>query len=105
MVSRPKKPEKTGQEVATEKRLRSSLDDEIRKQEERFRLLARGKLGRQSLLSGAPRTAEEAAGGGTGRGGRGVGSLLPGIGISRPGPRSRGRGASPPSRIAAGARV
>lgn len=87
----PKKPKKTGQELATEKRLRRSLDDEIREQEERFRLLARGKLGTQSLLSGAPRTAAEAAGGASRSGGRGVGSLLPGIGVRGSGRVNTGR--------------
>ena len=43
------------------------LDKEIEEQEDRFRALSRGKLGRASLLAGAPRTRGEAAG----RGGMG----------------------------------
>ena len=53
---------KTAQEVALERRQRSLLDKEIEEEEDRLRLLSRGKLGRSSLLSGAPRTVSEAAG-------------------------------------------
>lgn len=66
---------KTAEEQALEKRQRSLLDKEIEKSEERFAALARGKLGRVSLLSGAPQTVEEAARG-VPRGGAGAGSLL-----------------------------
>lgn len=77
----PKKPKKTAQDLALERQQRTLLDKEIEEQEQRFKLLARGKLGRQSLLSGAPRTATEAAGGSGAGGGRGgAGSLLPGAG-------------------------
>ncbi len=87
--SSPKKPKKTPQELAIEKRQRSLLDKEIGKQEDRFKLLNRGKLGRQSLLSGAARTTTEAAGGTRRGGGVGVRSLLPGAG--RPGASIPGR--------------
>ena len=76
MSSTPKRPAKTAAEVALETRQRSLLDKEIEESEERFKLLARGKLGRSSLLSGAPRTQLEAATGGTRGGGGGAGSLL-----------------------------
>ena len=92
---KPKKPEKTGQELSLEKRQRSLLDKEIEEQEDRLKALARGKLGRSSLLSGAARTPTEAAGAGRGRGGAGgVGSLLGGPGATRGGvPGGGGAGA------------
>ena len=49
--SRPKKEEKTGQEVATEQRQARQLDEEIGKSEKSLKALARGKIGTQSLLS------------------------------------------------------
>ena len=63
MASTPKKPKKTAEEKALEIRQRSLLDKEIEEGEERFKALARGKLGRQSLLSGGPRNVKESAGG------------------------------------------
>ncbi len=77
MASSPKKPKKTAEEEAIETRQRSLLDEEIEESEERFKALARGKLGGASLLSGAARTPEIAAGGHRGGGG-GAGSLLTG---------------------------
>lgn len=78
MVARARRPEVTAEEVAIEKRQRSLLDKEIEESEEKFKALARGKLGRVSLLSGAPVTVAQAAGGAN-RGGRGgAGSLLSG---------------------------
>lgn len=84
-----KKPEqtvKTAEEAALERRQRSLLDDEIEESEERFKALARGKLGRRSLLSGAPSTIPTAAGASRASSGGG-GSLLGGspTGTSRPG--------------------
>lgn len=94
---RPKTPKKTGEQLATEKRQRLELDKVIGKQEDLFKLLSSRKLGRASFLSGSPRTAEEAAVGGSGSGGRGLGrSLLPGS------PRTPGSTTSkrfPPTRI------
>ena len=100
-MKKPKAPKKTAQEVAVERRQTIMLDKEIEEQEDRFRALSRGKLGRASLLAGAPRTRGEAAGRGgmgggtrgttaggmTGTGGMaGIGSLMSGFGgsYSRP---------------------
>ena len=72
-MKKPKAPKKTAQEVAVERRQTIMLDKEIEEQEDRFRALSRGKLGRASLLAGAPRTRGEAAGrGGMGGGTRGT---------------------------------
>lgn len=76
----PKKEPKTAQELALERRQTQALDDEIEESEEKFKALARGKLGRGSLLSGAPRTAAEAASGRRSGGSSGVGSMLSGRG-------------------------
>lgn len=74
----PKKPKKTAQELAIERRQRLELNKTIQKQEDLFSLLSSRKLGSASFLSGSPRTSEEAAGGGGG-GGKGLArSLLPG---------------------------
>lgn len=59
----PKAPKPTAQQVAVERRQAVALDEEIREQEERFRAMARGKLGTKSLLGGVPRSRAEAAGG------------------------------------------
>ena len=53
-------------------RQQRALDEEIAEQEQRFRALARGKLGTASLLGGAPRSRQEAA---TGRRGAGGGAV------------------------------
>lgn len=63
MSSKPKTPPKTAEEFAVERRTRTLLDKEIEEQEEAFKALARGKLGRASLLSGAPASRAKAAGG------------------------------------------
>lgn len=60
----PKAPKPTAQQIAVERRQAAALDEEIREQEERFRAMARGKLGTKSLLGGVPRTRAEAASGG-----------------------------------------
>lgn len=78
LFSKPKKAAKTGEEKAAEIRTRSLLDKEIGEEEDRFKLLARGKLGRSSLLSGAPRNISEAASGSRRGGAGGAGSLLGG---------------------------
>ncbi len=61
MTSQPKAPAKTAEQEAAERRTRSLLDKEIEESEGRFKALARGKLGRVSLLSGASATPEGAA--------------------------------------------
>lgn len=69
-MKKPKAPKKSAQEVAVERRQTIMLDKEIEEQEDRFRAMSRGKLGRSSLLAGAPRTRGEAAGRGATAGGR-----------------------------------
>ena len=61
-MRKPKAPKKSAQEVAVERRQTIMLDKEIEEQEDRFRALSRGKRGTVSLLGGAPRSREEAAG-------------------------------------------
>ena len=90
-MKKPKAPKKTAQEVAVERRQQIMLDKEIEEQEDRFRALSRGKMGKASLLGGAPRTRAEAAGGrspamgGAATGGRtsmvgGIASMMGGTG-------------------------
>jgi len=80
----PKAPKPTAQQLAVERRQAAALDEEIREQEERFKAMARGKLGTKSLLGGVPRSRAEAAGTGAGRAapartmlGMGGGSVAP----------------------------
>jgi hypothetical protein len=80
LFSNPKAPKKTAEQDATERRTQSLLNKEIEESEEKFKALARGKLGRQSLLSGAPRNVAEAASGSRSGGRGGAGSLLSGGG-------------------------
>lgn len=78
MAGGSKTPEKTAEEKALEIRQRSMLDDEIQETEARLKAIARGKLGRKSLLSGAPTTPAMAAS-------RGKASMIPsatGAGLS-----------------------
>ena len=75
---KPKKEAKTAQEDALERRQSAALDKEIEDSEEKFKALARGKLGRVSLLTGAPKNAKEATSGPSNRGGSGG---VGGIGI------------------------
>ena len=92
----PKAPKPTAQQIAVERRQAAALDEEIREQEERFRAMARGKLGTKSLLGGVPRSRAEAAGTGAGRaapartmlGMGGMGGAAPrgGTGARRSGP-------------------
>jgi hypothetical protein len=63
-MKKPKAPKPTAQEVAMDIRQKQALDEEIGEQEQRFKALARGKLGASSLLGGAPRSRTEAAMGG-----------------------------------------
>ena len=63
-MKKPKAPKPTAQEVAVTQRQQRALDEEIGEQEQRFKALARGKLGSASLLGGAPRSRAEAAMGG-----------------------------------------
>jgi hypothetical protein len=86
----PKAPKPTAQQVAVERRQATALDEEIREQEERFRAMARGKLGTKSLLGGVPRTRAEAAGGS--RATAGARTMLGMGGMGGVAPRS-GRGA------------
>ena len=91
-----KAPKPTAQQIAVERRQAAALDEEIREQEERFRAMARGKLGTKSLLGGVPRSRAEAAGTGAGRaapartmlGMGGIGGAAPrgGTGVRRSGP-------------------
>ena len=91
-MKKPKAPQKTAQEVAVERRQSIMLDKEIEEQEDRFRALSRGKIGKASLLGGAPRTRAEAAGRGAtaaSTGGRtsmvgGISSMFGGGGFSMP---------------------
>ena len=53
----PKAPKPTAQQLAVERRQAAALDEEIREQEERFKAMARGKLGAKSLLGGVPHLA------------------------------------------------
>lgn len=62
MAPRPKKPAKTAEEKALEKRQQIALDKEIEENEERLSMFTRKQLGRASLLSGAPKTPQQAAG-------------------------------------------
>lgn len=84
-MKKPKAPKPTAQERAVEMRQQRALDEEIAEQEQRFRALARGKLGTASLLGGAPRTRQEAAMGRRGAGGAAVAgrSLIGGRGAMR----------------------
>lgn len=70
-MKKPKAPKKTAQEVAVERRQQIMLDKEIEEQEDRFRALSRGKMGKASLLGGAPTSRQEAAGVGGRRSGLG----------------------------------
>ena len=53
-MKKPKAPKPSAQEVAMDIRQKRALDEEIGEQEQRFKALARGKLGSASLLGGAP---------------------------------------------------
>jgi uncharacterized membrane protein YgcG len=72
------KPQQTAEEIALERRTQMALDKSIEQQEEAFKALARGKLGSASLLSGAPKTSQDAAAGKRSGGAGGAGSLLGG---------------------------
>ena len=78
---KPKAPKPSAQELAVGQRQQRALDDEIGEQEQRFKALARGKLGSASLLGGAPRSRTEAASGSRGaKGAAGAGrSMLGGL--------------------------
>ena len=79
-MKKPKAPKPSAQEVAMDIRQKRALDEEIGEQEQRFKALARGKLGSASLLGGAPRSRTEAAMGGRASKGAGAGrSMLGGL--------------------------
>ena len=81
-LKKPKAPKPSAQELAVGQRQQRALDQEIGEQEQRFKALARGKLGSSSLLGGAPRTRTEAAMGGRGAKGAAAGagrSMLGGL--------------------------
>jgi hypothetical protein len=64
----PKAPKKTAEQVSVERRQQFMLDEEIEETENRLKSVARGKLGKSSLLaSGANRRggASGSAGGGS----------------------------------------
>ncbi len=71
MAGNPAKSEKTAEEQALERRQRTMLDEEIAETEQQLKSLARGTLGRKSLLTGAPTTPAQAAS-------RGKPSMIPG---------------------------
>ncbi len=71
-MKKPKAPEPSAQELAVGQRQQRALDKEVEEQEQRFKALARGKLGSASLLGGAPRSRAEAAAGS--RGAKGAGA-------------------------------
>ena len=86
----PKAPKKTAEQVSVERRQQFMLDEEIEETEGRLKAVARGKLGKASLLaSGATRRggatggssliggAGSAGSGGTGGGGGGGGTSGP----------------------------
>ncbi len=79
VFKKPKKPGKTPEQIANEVRIRRELDEVKEEEEERQAAIARGKLGRSSMLSGAPRTIAESAGRPKQGGGGGAGSLLSGV--------------------------
>lgn len=89
---KPRKPEKTAEQLALERRQSAELDKEIAKGEQRAKLAARGRLGAQSLLSGADSTQEGIVTQG-GVSGRRTGGLLGGLGGG-----VSGGGAAPASR-------
>lgn len=60
-MQKPKRPEKTAEEKAIETRQSMLLDEEIAESEEKLKAIAKGKLGRKSLLKGAPTTRGKAA--------------------------------------------
>ena len=73
-MKKPKAPIPSAQEQAITKRQTIALDKEIEEQEQRFKALARGKLGSASLLGGAPRSRSESARGARGSAGGAGGS-------------------------------
>lgn len=83
---KPKEPKKTAEQQALEKRQRSMLDKEIGEQEELLKMIARGRLGKRSLLKGAgANPSRQATGGsilGAGGSGSGGGAGRGGIGSS-----------------------
>jgi len=88
----PKAPKPTAQQLAVERRQAAALDEEIREQEERFKAMARGKLGTKSLLGGVPRSRAEAAGTGAGRAAPARTMLGTGGSTGRVAPRGMGGG-------------
>lgn len=91
----PKKPEKSAEQLALERRQQEALDKEISEGERRAKAAARGRLGANTLLSGAEPTQERAVT----RGGAGAGggaSLLGGL-PSASGSRGGTSGGAPPS--------
>lgn len=83
VASSPKRPEKTAEEKALERRQQISLDKEIEETEEKMRLFSRRSLGKASLLSGAVKNAAQAAGARTGSASGGGRSLMSGSGAAR----------------------
>lgn len=77
------KPKKTAEELALDRRTQIALDKTIGDQEDMLKSLARGKLGRASLLSSGPKTAQEAASGKRTGGASSAGNLLGGRGGSK----------------------
>lgn len=73
----PEKPDPTAQQLALERRQQMALDKEIEEMERRSKMIARNRLGANTLLSGAEPTQERMVTRGASSGGAGVsGSLL-----------------------------
>ena len=89
-MKKPKAPEPSAQELAVGQRQQRALDKEVEEQEQRFKALARGKLGSASLLGGAPRSRAEAATGARGAKGAGASAGRSMLGGIATGPASAG---------------
>lgn len=88
LLSKPKAPKKTAEELALERSQKTMLNKERASTEDKLAALSRGKLGRASLLGNAARTQQEAAGGGRSSSGGGAGNLAGTTKNTRTGPRS-----------------
>lgn len=93
----PEKPDPTAEQLALERRQQAALDKETEEMERRAKMMARSRLGANTLLSGAEPTQERmVTRGSTSGAGTAGGSLLGGG--STGGTGGGGGGASAPSR-------